>query len=74
MKKNQRDRNKTKIHRWLKNNGMTPKDIGLDVPLSKASDECLASILDDIAEEKAREAGREEEKREEFEYLIAEED
>jgi len=70
---NTRQKSIQKIKRWLKNNGMTYQDIGGEGSLTKASDEVIFSILDDIAEDQARDMGRRYEEQEALRYM-AEED
>lgn len=70
MTEEERKQKLSKISRWLKKNDMTRHDIGVDVPLSKASDEVLKSILEDIAEDNARDAGRRCEERESLQAMF----
>ena len=58
-----------KIRRWLRKYGMTSKDIGVDGPLTKSSDDVLNSILDDIEDDNAIEQGQRAERAEREESL-----
>ena len=67
-------KNISKIKKWLSETGMTLDDIGIEDTFETMSEDVIISILEDIAEDEAREQGRKLEEMESLEYMLDEED